>query len=105
MNTEKVTIGNATLYCGDCFSVLPTLDLQADALITDMPYGISDCDWDCSIPLDSFWDMVERKAKPTANFVLFACGRFTHELYNSNRSAPDTEAGSSHGASCQIMFQ
>lgn len=33
------TIGNATLYLGDCREILPTLDL-VDAVVTDPPYGI-----------------------------------------------------------------
>ena len=36
-----VIIGDATLYCGDCMSVLPTLD-KVDAVITDQPYGIGE---------------------------------------------------------------
>ncbi len=36
---EKVIIGNATLYCGDCMDILPTLP-KVDAVITDPPYGI-----------------------------------------------------------------
>ena len=35
----KVEIGDATLYCGDCVEVLPTLP-KVDAVITDPPYGI-----------------------------------------------------------------
>lgn len=56
-------IGNATLYCGDCRDILPTLG-KVDAVVTDPPYGIlgkrshgrgqlknrimnrSDCTWD-----------------------------------------------------------
>ena len=39
---ESVTIiGDATLYLGNCFDVLPTLP-RADALITDQPYGIGE---------------------------------------------------------------
>jgi len=34
------TIGNATLYLGDCLEILPTLG-KVDAVITDPPYGIS----------------------------------------------------------------
>ena len=36
---EKVIIGNATLYHGDCREVLPTLP-KHDLLLTDPPYGI-----------------------------------------------------------------
>jgi site-specific DNA-methyltransferase (adenine-specific) len=36
---EKVVIGNATLYCGDCFDILPALPF-VDAVVTDPPYGI-----------------------------------------------------------------
>lgn len=34
------TIGDATLYLGDCMEVLPTLG-NVDAVITDPPYGIA----------------------------------------------------------------
>jgi len=37
---HKEVIGDATLYCGDCLEILPTLD-KVDAVITDPPYGIS----------------------------------------------------------------
>jgi site-specific DNA-methyltransferase (adenine-specific) len=36
---QKVVIGDATLYLGDCMEVLPTLD-RVDCVITDPPYGI-----------------------------------------------------------------
>jgi site-specific DNA-methyltransferase (adenine-specific) len=39
MAFEKVVIGNATLYRGDCMEVLPTLP-KVDAVITDPPYGL-----------------------------------------------------------------
>ncbi|MHB1023361.1 MAG: DNA-methyltransferase [Acidobacteriaceae bacterium] len=40
MMFEKVIIGNATLYHGDCREVLPTLDDQSvDIIWTDPPYG------------------------------------------------------------------
>ena len=34
------TIGNATLYLGDCIEIMPTLQ-KVDAVVTDPPYGIS----------------------------------------------------------------
>ena len=36
---NKIEIGNATLYLGDCAEILPKLD-QFDAVVTDPPYGI-----------------------------------------------------------------
>ncbi|MDF2434744.1 MAG: hypothetical protein JWP44_4375 [Mucilaginibacter sp.] len=39
MSVEKVVIGDATLYCGDCCEILPTIE-RVDAVITDPPYGI-----------------------------------------------------------------
>ena len=83
MKTKCVKIGNATMYCGDCFDIMPRLDIQADAIISDPPYGVTDCDWDCSIPLEAFWAMVEERAKQSANIVLFGCGKFTVDLINS----------------------
>ncbi len=38
MRTE--TIGDCTLYLGDCLEILPTLG-KVDAVVTDPPYGIS----------------------------------------------------------------
>ena len=37
---QKVVIGDATLYQGDCMDILPTLG-KVDAVITDPPYGIN----------------------------------------------------------------
>jgi site-specific DNA-methyltransferase (adenine-specific) len=85
MVMNRVNIGNTTLYCGDCFNVLPKLDVESDAVISDPPFGVTECDWDNPIPLDSFWTMVERRTKQSANFVLFGCGKFTVDLVNSRR--------------------
>jgi hypothetical protein len=36
---RKVVIGNATLYQGDCFEVMPSI-CKVDTVVTDPPYGI-----------------------------------------------------------------
>lgn len=38
MSTQKEVIGNATLYCGDCLEILPTLG-KVDAVVTSPPYN------------------------------------------------------------------
>lgn len=40
---RKETIGDATLYLGDCRAILPTLG-KVDAVVTDPPYGLSGAD-------------------------------------------------------------
>ena len=40
MTPEKVIIGNAELWYGDCREILPTLP-KVDAVVTDPPYGIN----------------------------------------------------------------
>ena len=41
MTFERVDIGSATIYRGDCLEVLPTLG-RVDAVVTDPPYGLGD---------------------------------------------------------------
>lgn len=41
MSFEKVVIGSATLYRGDCAELLPVVG-RVDAVITDPPYGIGE---------------------------------------------------------------
>jgi len=80
---NPLQLGNCYLYHGDCFAILPKLDYACDAVISDPPYGITACDWDIMPPLPRFWEMIEYRTKPTANFVLFGCGKFTVDLVNS----------------------
>ncbi|MCL2745236.1 MAG: site-specific DNA-methyltransferase, partial [Planctomycetaceae bacterium] len=77
---KSITIGNCTLYHGDCFEILPRLDIAADAVISDPPYNSTACDWDVYIPLAHFWDIVSAKSKAAANYVFFAAGRFMFDL-------------------------
>jgi site-specific DNA-methyltransferase (adenine-specific)/modification methylase len=75
---EKVTIGNAELYCGDCAVILPQLD-KVDLILTDPPYGIDvgkmgmgkgkkatqfdSFDWDAQKPLPWLFGLMEAKAQ------------------------------------------
>lgn len=84
---EKVVIGDATLYCGDCMDILPTLG-KVDAVITDPPYGIGadkknahssirDSDqWD-----NKEWD--ERRPSSEVFIAMLAAGH-KHAIWGGN---------------------
>jgi len=80
-----IFVNNCYLCYGDCYEILPRLNLAADAIITDPPYGNTDCSFDGKINLEQLWKECGRITKPTANFVLFGCGKFSVDLINSNR--------------------
>jgi len=69
---QKVTIGDAVLYQGDCALILPTLG-KVDAVITDPPYGLgkklSGGTWGATPELLK-WDV----APPTVDFLLSLVG-------------------------------
>ncbi|MDR2754423.1 MAG: site-specific DNA-methyltransferase [Planctomycetaceae bacterium] len=80
---KKVQIDNYELYHGDCFNIVPQLNITADNVITDPPYNMTHCEWDTFIPLTHFWSLIAEKSKPAANYVFFASNRFAVDLVNS----------------------
>ena len=87
-NHTPMVEGDCILFNGNCFDVMKEMQsdgIKVAAVITDMPYGNTSAFWDKKAPpLSRFWNATKRLTIPFANFVLFCCGRFTHELYNSN---------------------
>ena len=77
---QKLQIGNATLYLGDCMDILPTLD-KVDAVITDPPFGVGNfvqttgslrgrgvergkaVDWNESAPPPEFFSLLKLMSK------------------------------------------
>ena len=77
---------NMTLYKGDCLTVLPTLpDKSVDLVITDLPYGQTDCEWDCKINLTELWIQLKRVARNKHTpFFFFTTTKFGYDLIQSN---------------------
>jgi len=74
-----------TLYHGDCLDILPTLAAQSiHAIITDLPYGTTQCKWDTIIPFPDLWRVVKHVLKPHGAFVTTASQPFTSLLICSN---------------------
>lgn len=93
-----------TLYHGDAIEVLPSLpDGGTDLVLTDLPYGMTDCKWDTELPLETLWAEWKRALKPSGAVALTASQPFSSTLVASNPKAFKTEwiweknAGSNFG--------
>lgn len=70
---------------GDCLSEMPKIPAQSvDAIITDLPYGTTQCRWDSVIPFSMLWPEWKRLLKPNGVIVLTASQPFTSSLGASN---------------------
>lgn len=73
------------LRLGDCLEVMKTIESNSiDAIITDPPYGTTDCKWDSVIDLDLMWGQLKRIIKPNGTIILFGSQPFTSVLVCSN---------------------
>lgn len=78
---------NVQLYNGDCLDVMESLikrGIRVDAIITDIPYGTTACDWDSIIPLDEMWKCIKQIRKDNSAIVLFGNEPFNSYLRISN---------------------
>ena len=70
---------------GDCLEVMKTIpDGSIDAIITDPPYGTTQCKWDSVIDFDLMWEQLNRIIKPNGAIVLFGSQPFTSAMIMSN---------------------
>lgn len=40
------------LYHGNCLEIMPKLNIKFDMILTDPPYGTTNCKWDSIIPFE-----------------------------------------------------
>ena len=73
------------LYNADCLSILPNLpDKSINLVLTDPPYGTTQCKWDSVIPFDLMWKELKRIIKDNACIALFGTEPFSSHLRLSN---------------------
>lgn len=59
-------------------------DGSIDMILTDLPYGTTQCKWDEIIPFEPMWEQYKRVIKENGAIVLFASQPFTTKLIASN---------------------
>ena len=74
-----------SIYNMDCLEGMKSIpENSVDMILTDLPYGVTECEWDNIIPFAPLWEQYNRIAKENAAIVLFAVQPFTTKLIHSN---------------------
>ena len=64
------------IYNEDCLEGMKKIPAgSVDLILTDLPYGITDCAFDKRISFEPMWEQFWRIAKPNAAVVLFSVGK------------------------------
>lgn len=92
MQTEKtkhepdiLLNGKAAIYLGDCLSLMQNIKSKSvDLVLTDPPYGTTQCSWDSVLNLENMWSNLDRILKPTGVIALTASQPFSSLLVASN---------------------
>ena len=73
------------LYNNDCFDIMHRIPNKSiDAIICDLPYGSTKCQWDVVIPFDKLWGEYNRIIKDNGAIILFGQEPFSSMLRLSN---------------------
>lgn len=72
------------LYEADCLEYMKDIpDKSIDMILCDLPYGMTQNNWDSYIPLDLLWEQYNRIIKTNGAIVLTSQGLFTAKLIMS----------------------
>ena len=72
------------LLHGDCLDLMKSIDDNSiDFIFCDLPYGQTNCKWDCCIDLDKFWIEVMRIKKINTPIFMTTTTKFGVSLINS----------------------
>ena len=73
------------LYIGDCLELMKDISSgSVELILTDPPYGTTNCRWDTIIPFDPMWEQLKRIIKPNGAICLFGGEPFSSALRMSN---------------------
>ena len=76
---------NINLFNGDCLEVMKGIpDGSVDCVITDPPYGTTQCKWDSVIDLELMWKELHRIVKVDGAICIFGAEPFSSYLRISN---------------------
>lgn len=74
------------LLHGDCLKLMKEIpDGAVDLILCDLPYQMTDCEWDHALPFDQLWAEYKRVLKVNGVAALFGVQPFTTQLIASNR--------------------
>ncbi len=82
-NSSRADMGAVInrLFEGDCLEYMNRIpDESIDMILCDLPYGMTQNEWDCYISLDELWKQYNRIIKPNGAIVLTSNGIFTAKL-------------------------
>lgn len=70
--------------CLDGMDLMIERGIKVDAIITDIPYGTTACEWDIVIPFADMWERINKLSNVNTPFVTFASEPFASLLRCSN---------------------
>lgn len=72
---------------GDCLQEMDkliTTGVKVDMILTDPPYGTTQCKWDTTIPFEPMWERIWKIVKPNGAVCLFGSEPFSSLLRSSD---------------------
>lgn len=80
-------MSDVRLIHGDCIEEMRNLinhKCQVDMILTDIPYGTTNCKWDNVIPFESMWECIKGLSHDRTAVLLFGNEPFSSSLRLSN---------------------
>jgi len=78
-------MSDVKLIHGDCINEMQKLnDINVDLILTDLPYGTTECKWDVIIPFEDMWNCINQVSHERTPILLFGIEPFSSYLRVSN---------------------